>query len=1544
MAGIITISKGHDAAYPWKQIGTGDGTEHQSGRAAHSGVGYYLSPAERGGEPPGIWTGKGVAELGLTPGGIVDRKVFEPLYGRHLDPRDPSGGTRLGRAPGKYKTAEEIYAALLAAEPHATAERRDELLVEAKAQVRNPDMYWDATFSVSKSISLFHASALANAAAAARSGDQSAAKRWTGVAAEIWDSIMEGNAAALDYLQREAGQTRAGYHPGGRWEDAREWVIASFRQHTSRDGDPQLHVHNLILHKVRRESDGQWRALDSMSLYRHRPAASAIAALAMENALTRRLGVQWTPRRDGHGREIADVDQALMDMFSSRRASIGTLTGRLAREYEARTGRAPDARALASLRQWANHATRRAKDAAPLDLGALVDQWTAQAIASENAALGPLAVQVLRAGARARARESATDAHQARAPESPAPLSAVQMRQLAAEAVAAVQQAQPTFTRADLIRHLGERLPAKLGPMTAHDAAALLPVLARQALAEQAIVLSAPEWPRVPDCLRRASGESLYQPHGAVRYTTMAQLDLEARLLADAAETGAPRLDPRAAAQLLGADLAHLEARLRQAHDPGADAAHGTVDGASTGAERNEPGAPIRAELPHCASDTFTGCGLRADQAAAAFWVLTAARRAEILVGPAGSGKTRTVAELARIWRQAGLGDVIGLATSQNAANILAAAGSIRAYNTARFLGHLEGRREALDAMPVPPGSLIILDEASMMSLADIAAILAIARRTASKVIVTGDHEQLAAVEGGGAMMLLANRHGYVQLAEPQRFHAEWERDASLRLRAGDVTVLAEYAQRGRLRGGTPEEAAEQAYRGWLTDYLAGLDSVLIARTEEHARELSRRARDDLSRYGRVATGPAVPLTAGEEASAGDLICARRNSRAVRAGQEGRGLTNRDVLQVLAVVAGPGGRHAEVRRLLDGNEWSAPFLVPHRYLARNACLAYAMTVHAALGRTTDTAHALIDGSESRQALYTALSRGRGANYAYCITQPSRLADTVEGTRSAPELDRAARLAAERAGLPPVARVEGEASTADPLPELDQVTVLAQVLVRDGSELSATETMERELARADHLGVLGGIWDDLARREQADRFEATLRDVLPEHRAEDALGDPALPWLWRSLREAETCGLDGSQVLREAVTARSLTGARDVARVLDSRVRRRLDEARLMLASTWADRVPAEAPAEIRRYLAELAEAMDDRTRRLGEHAVAAQPPWARNALGPLPSDPVGRLDWEHRAAVIAAYRERYGHDDPIDPIGREPLRTSPEARAAWHGTLAALGRIDGIDLRARSDSELWLRRGTYERETAWAPRHVGQELQFVRIARRDAAVSASRAEQEARVARTQRASARHRELARRWRAIEAKAIAEERILADVQDTRRRWETFTESTRRVAVAADQELRRRLPRMPIGPLLPHPSERFGGADWSSAQPAPAPRPPSREAPSIAGRESDAVLAGLGLTLETADQPVPASLRRLQRETSAKRAELEDLAGLRLPADERDGLSAGLEWPDQSRRQRDAVLQPPHKEIEPSARLLGAYREARPAAAEPEMEAGA
>ena len=77
---------------------------------------------------------------------------------------------------------------------------------------------------------------------------------------------------------------------------------------------------------------------------------------------------------------------------------------------------------------------------------------------------------------------------------------------------------------------------------------------------------------------------------------------------------------------------------------------------------------------------------------------MTSDRRAEILVGPAGSGKTRTAAQVAELWRQAGMGEVYGLATSQAARNVLRDAGVDLAANTAEFLGHLEGGREARQA------------------------------------------------------------------------------------------------------------------------------------------------------------------------------------------------------------------------------------------------------------------------------------------------------------------------------------------------------------------------------------------------------------------------------------------------------------------------------------------------------------------------------------------------------------------------------------------------------------------------------------------------------------------------------------------------------------------------------------------------------------------------------------------------------------------------------------------------------------------------------
>src|SRR5437868_6051128 len=91
-------------------------------------------------------------------GQVIDRSVFEPLYGEHLDPRDPAGKTTLGRAAQRFTPEQAIFEDLVAAEPHASPARLAELRTLAKAQARHAVPFWDVTVSVSKSITLFYRS------------------------------------------------------------------------------------------------------------------------------------------------------------------------------------------------------------------------------------------------------------------------------------------------------------------------------------------------------------------------------------------------------------------------------------------------------------------------------------------------------------------------------------------------------------------------------------------------------------------------------------------------------------------------------------------------------------------------------------------------------------------------------------------------------------------------------------------------------------------------------------------------------------------------------------------------------------------------------------------------------------------------------------------------------------------------------------------------------------------------------------------------------------------------------------------------------------------------------------------------------------------------------------------------------------------------------------------------------------------------------------------------------------------------------------------
>ena len=315
MAVVATLSKGYDLDYIWKHVDRGPAKDAAS---------YYIQASESGGEPPGRWWGPGAKALGFGYGQRVDREPCDLLFGKRQAP----DGTRLGRSPASSRKTAEVYKALLAAEPHATVERQRELRTEAVRKARQGPLFFDLTLSLSKSISIFHASLGENARLARQAGDKDGDEYWSGLVAEVDEMIWQAVHAGFGYFQKEAGYTRTGSHntrvhgrETGQWHEA-DLAVAHWLQHTSRDGDMQLHVHSQIAHIAKTATDGKWRAPDSLGYNEHVGAIAAIVSQHLEEALTRRFGVEWVARDDGHGFEIKGISGQMMRVFSSRRESI----------------------------------------------------------------------------------------------------------------------------------------------------------------------------------------------------------------------------------------------------------------------------------------------------------------------------------------------------------------------------------------------------------------------------------------------------------------------------------------------------------------------------------------------------------------------------------------------------------------------------------------------------------------------------------------------------------------------------------------------------------------------------------------------------------------------------------------------------------------------------------------------------------------------------------------------------------------------------------------------------------------------------------------------------------------------------------------------------------------------------------------------------------------------------------------------------------------------------------------------------------------------
>jgi hypothetical protein len=855
MSTVVTLHAGHDVAY----------FTSGQGRGGCAGAMSYYTAA---GEPPGQWAGKGAAALGLA--GQADPGVIGRLYQKNIGPGGELLVTRR-RSKAARDREQAAVTAYLAAHPYASATELAEIRAAERRQDPHQIPYFDLTVSAVKSVSVLHASYRVSARQARDRGEDDQAAAFDARADEVEDALLESAREAVSWLDRHAAYTRTGHHSSrtGEWRDGGGLVASLFLHHLSRDGDPQLHVHVAIWNRIQRAdgADDTWRTLDSRSLHGQRLGVATVADRILETMLSA-LGYVMVPRPDGNGAEIGGVPQDVMDLFSSRAVAVTGETERLAREYQTVHGKPPSKRTLWLLHQQAGQHTRRTKAEARRTLagqtGAIeptAEQrpaaWEAQTTHRELAALSGVHEQVTQFAA-------------ARTGRAPAVLGDGAKRTAARIAVAEVQKHHAVWSMAQLRFEVHRALPV-LPPGA--DGEAVVTEVATLAVSGRAgtevVQVIAPDVTDVTSLGVRASdGGSIYRPPNEERYCTLAHLDGEEQILATAKRT---------VPQLIAGQAARAAAG----------------DAGLTGEQRDAVVMMLTAVT-----------------------AVTAVTAMTVLIAPAGAGKSHTMAGFARLWTTFTGRRVIGLTTSTNAARVLAHEGLAESYNIAEFLGKTEGSDELRRPVPLHRDDVLVLDEASQLSTADLAMIGEAARQAGARIIATGDTAQLGAVGAGGMLALLAREVPAAQLQEVRRFEAPWEREASVRLRDGDPGVVAVYDRHGRIRGADEEAAYDRAASMWLADHLRGKDVLLLAGSNAEAAELSRRVQARLAAMGAV--GPPQALLAdGNHAGTGDLVRARLNTE-IDAG--GRKLTNRDTLKV----TGWRGPDAEVRRQRPDGTWTGP--------------------------------------------------------------------------------------------------------------------------------------------------------------------------------------------------------------------------------------------------------------------------------------------------------------------------------------------------------------------------------------------------------------------------------------------------------------------------------------------------------------------------------------------------------------------------------------------------------------------------------------------
>ena len=958
----------------------------------------------------------------------------------------------------------------------------------------------------------------------------------------------------LSFMERQVAATRTGTsdRDGSIIQaDVAGLVATGYDHYDSRAGDPHLHTHVVIANSVQAAHDGRWRTLDSRPMHAAVVALSEYHQAVLADKMTAMFGVGWDTRQRGGHRNPS------WDITGVPETLIGEFSSR-ARDIDAATAPLIDQYSAKHGRQPSRATILKLRQQATL---ATRPDKRVKSLADLTDAWRSRATDLLGEDATSWAQSLLVNDRQVALRADDIPLDVIQ--ELGRSVVEAVGEKRSTWRHWNL---WAEAARQSMGWRfaTTDDREQVTAMVCEAA--EAASIKLTPGEIVVPAEFTRPDGTSRFRPRHSTVFTSQTLMDAEQRLLDLSRRLDAPTLP---------------------------------IETIATTTER-----PRR-----------HGVALGDDQAEALLSIATSGRMVDVLVGPAGAGKTTALAALKSAWESDhGTGSVVGLAPSAVAAQVLGEELGIPTDNTAKWLADHDHRGTAFRA-----GQLVIVDEASLAGTFTLDRICGLAADAGAKVLLVGDWAQLSAVDAGGAFNLLVHdRDDAPELTDVHRFTHQWERLASLQLRHGQPGVIDLYEQHGRITGGIQDAMIEAAYQAWRADLAAGRSSILIADNHDTVTELNRRAREDRIQAGAVDPGVSVALADGSHASKGDVVITRLNDRRLVAGRTGW-VRNGDRWAITHTHA-----DGSVTARRAGYRFGASIVLPAPYVAERLDLGYAATARRSQGITVDTAHVLVTEATTRENLYVGLTRGRQHNHAWiAVDQP-----------------------------------DDQRHTATPGTARD---VLLGVMRNDGAEPSAHQAAQDEYDRWNRVDHLVAMHQEIYHAAMADRW-ASLIDAcgLSQEQAEQARRSDAYGPLCGELARMETStGRTPESTLPVIVASRPLDDATDIAAVLYQRVHAVNDNpgpgaTRRRASQPYIAGLVPQATGPIRddmkTSLVEIEHHLRQRAEELTQQAIRDRDPWLAG-LGTRPADAHAARQWDQAVHAVAAYREHWAVTSP-QPLGQ----------------------------------------------------------------------------------------------------------------------------------------------------------------------------------------------------------------------------------------------------------------------------------------------------